>query len=151
MDIEIKTGNRFFRCVYSYEFSDNYVYVGLTYNLHERQIHRNSHLTDAVTRHIMETGLTPIRKQITDYIPVQEARILEGEILKKYKENNWNILNSTSTGGIGSTILTWTKEKCIDAAKSCNSRTEFCEKYRGAYSSSVKNGWINDIYLIYYF
>jgi len=31
-------GNRFKRCVYVYEFSDNYVYIGLTFNINKRNI-----------------------------------------------------------------------------------------------------------------
>ncbi len=34
-------GNKFKRCIYAYEFSDNYVYVGLTLNLDKRN---NRHL-----------------------------------------------------------------------------------------------------------
>jgi len=37
-----RTGNRYNKCIYSYEFPDNTVYVGLTYNIEERQKNRDS-------------------------------------------------------------------------------------------------------------
>lgn len=141
-------GNRYFRCIYSYEFSDNCVYVGLTYNLTERQQNRDSHSGDSVTQHINKTQLTPIRKQLTNYIPVNEARKLEKYYLETYKLNGWNILNKKPTGGIGSNLLVWNHNKCIEVAKLCKTRTEFNKNYRGAYSAAVKNGWIDEIHKI---
>jgi hypothetical protein len=38
----------------------------------------------------------------------------------------------------------WTKEKCIIESKKYNSRKEFDKKSRGAYSASLKNGWLED-------
>jgi predicted GIY-YIG superfamily endonuclease len=143
----ISNGNKFKRCIYSYEFSDNSVYVGLTFNLNERHNNRNSHTTDTVTKYQTKTGLIPIKKQLTEYVDVEEARILEGEFVEDYKSNGWNILNIKQTGGIGGNTLFWTKEKCINIAKHCKSRTEFYN-HRGAYSSSQKNGWLDEIYLI---
>jgi predicted GIY-YIG superfamily endonuclease len=138
-------GNRFKRCIYSYEFSDNSVYVGLTFNLNERQINRDSHITDAVTKHIIETQLKPIRKQLTKYVDVEEACVLEGKFLIEYKTNGWNILNVKQTGGIGGNTLFWIKENCISVANQCNTISEFIKQFRGAYSSALKNGWLYDI------
>lgn len=141
----ISNGNKFKRCIYSYEFSDNSVYVGLTFNLNERQINRDSHMTDAVTKHTIKTLLVPIRKQLTKYIDVEEACILEGKFLDEYKKNGWNVLNIKQTGGIGGNTLFWNKEECIDAANQCKTKSEFIERFRGAYSSALKNNWLYDI------
>lgn len=37
------------------------------------------------------------------------------------------------------------KKKCSEAAVLCSSRSEFIKKYPTAYSSSLKNGWIDEI------
>jgi len=142
-------GNRMNRCVYAYEFEDKSVYVGITHNLNERQKSRDNDISDSVTNHIRKTNLTPIRKQLTDYINVDDASKLEGIYLNKYKGDNWIILNQIKTGGIGGSYCRWTKEKCICAAKKCSSKKEFYEKHRGAYSSSLRNGWLNEIYPIF--
>ena len=95
-------GDRYNKCIYSYEFSDNHVYVGLTRNIEIREQSRRKNNNDAVTKHINETGLQPIRKLLTEYIPVDMAIILEGEYLKKYINSGWKPLNRSKTGGIGS-------------------------------------------------
>jgi superfamily II DNA or RNA helicase len=39
----------------------------------------------------------------------------------------------------------WTKEKCHQVALLCKTKTEFQTKYGGAYASSFRNGWLNEI------
>lgn len=38
----------------------------------------------------------------------------------------------------------WTKEKCLEAAKQCETMKEFREKYITAHDASKKNGWFNE-------
>ena len=45
----IPIGSKYKRCIYSYEFADNHVYVGLTYNLNKRKHNRDQDNCDAVT------------------------------------------------------------------------------------------------------
>lgn len=40
----------------------------------------------------------------------------------------------------------WTKEKCLEAALKCKTRTEFKTLYSRAWSVSKKNGWLDDFY-----
>lgn len=133
------------RCIYAYEFPDNTVYVGLTYNLEERELYRKRKSSDGVTKHIKETNLTPIRKQLTDYIPVDIAKIKEGEYVEEYKNNGWIILNISKTGSIGGTTIKWTKEKCILEAQKYNTRTAFSKGSNSCYGVVRKQGWLDDI------
>jgi len=142
-------GNRYKRCIYAYEFSDNNVYVGLTHNLDERQKIRNYDISDSVTKHINKTGLTPVRKQLSDYIDINSARKLEGDIVYNYKNDGWSILNKCKTGGIGGNYLRWTKDRCMGVALLCKNKKEFYNDYRNAYSSALRNGWISSIYVIF--
>jgi len=142
-------GNRYNKCIYVYEFSDNHAYVGLTYNINERQRNRNNDITDAVTKHIKENKLLPIRKKLTKYIPVDEAVKLEEYYYKEYKENGWIMLNKAKTGAVGGGIIKWTKDMCIKVAMLSKNRGEFYKKYRCAYLSSLKNGWMSNIYIIF--
>jgi hypothetical protein len=41
----------------------------------------------------------------------------------------------------------WTKERCIEIALKCENKFEFIRKYPGAYNSSLKNKWLNEIYI----
>ena len=140
-----RCGNRKHKCIYVYEFSDNYVYVGLTYNIEERQKCRNSNKNDAVMKHINETNLQPIRKQLTDYIDVADAINLEEFYVIKYKNEGWNILNRFKTGGLGGGVKLWTYDNCKNEALKYNYRNDFRTKSKSAYRISLKNKWINEI------
>lgn len=98
-------GNKYNRCVYAYEFDDNCVYVGLTYNLSERHRHHNIdsiNNNSAVLRHRKKTSLIPRLVQLSEYISVEEASKLEGIKVEEYKKNGWTILNVSKTGSVGS-------------------------------------------------
>ena len=76
-------GNLTKRAIYSFEFEDNSVYIGLTYNINKR---KNEHLTSpksSVFMHIKETGLIPIFKQLTDYIDIETAVEMEGSKIRE--------------------------------------------------------------------
>lgn len=143
-----KLGNRCHKCVYAYEFSDNSVYVGITYNIEERN---NSHLNliskkiSSVGNYIIKTNLTPILKKLTDYIFVDDAVILEKEYVIAYKNNGWKILNQMKTGGVGIGSIIWNFEKCRIEALKYMSRNDFRIKSNGAYDAAHKNGWLNEI------
>ena len=141
----IKLGNRYHKCVYTYEFPDGFVYVGLTYSIDNRQARRNNTPTDQVTRHIRETGLSPVRKQLTGYIPVDEAIRFEGCYVEKYRADGWNILNAVKTGSIGGNVVKWTYKVCKNLAAKYKSRRRFKLDYGGAYSAAYTKGWIDDI------
>lgn len=91
------------KLIYAFEFPDNSVYVGLTFNLKQRT---NSHLHDekrysAVRNHINETGLQPTLKQLTELLDVDEACKMEGEWVEIYRKQGWTILNKAKTGAVG--------------------------------------------------
>jgi hypothetical protein len=104
------TGSKYKRLIYAYEFPDNNVYVGLTYNLNRRDKGHMKRGTSAVYLHMEKTGLAPIRKSKTVYINREEAKDMEGKILQDYKDKGWNILNRAKTGGLGGGTKKWTKE-----------------------------------------
>lgn len=87
------------RCIYSYEFEDHSVYIGLTCNLNNR---KNRHCKDgSVYEHKKTCSIYNIIV-LTDYINENEAKIKENFYVNKYKEEGWNILNKTGTGSLGS-------------------------------------------------
>jgi isopentenyldiphosphate isomerase len=140
----IKQNNNTKRCIYSYEFPDNYVYVGLTYDIEKRQKIRDISSYDQVTKHTIESGLNSIRKQLTDYIETSEAIKLEGFYVEKYKNEGWNILNKSKTGAIGGS-LKWTYDKCKEEALKYETRYKFSKLSKGAYLSAYSHNWLNEI------
>lgn len=138
-------GNLFKRCIYAFEFSDNYVYVGLTDNFSRRKKEHLSSSKSPVFRHIKDSNLQPIAIILNEYTDKVVAQKLENSFLQSYIDKGWNILNKAKTGALGGKILFWTKERCLEAGKKCQTRSEFITKYYGAYSSSVKNGWYDEV------
>ena len=94
-------GDRKKRMIYAYEFPDHSVYIGLTYNYDKRDIEHKTKENSAVRRHVKQTGLTPVHKPLTDYLPVKEAQRMEGEYVEHYRSLGWTILNVKPTGGVG--------------------------------------------------
>jgi hypothetical protein len=137
-------GNRKNRLIYAYEFENNYVYIGLTYNLKNRIETRNGKKNDTVTKFIEETGLIPNIKELTKIIPVAEAIKKEGEYVEKYRSEGWIILNKAKTGAIGSTHKNWTKEECLNISKDCETKTQFYLKNKPAYEYSKKNNFLDE-------
>ena len=136
-------GNRIKRCVYVYEFDDDYVYIGLTYNTNKRNL--NHMKSGQVFKHMEETKKIPIFIKLTDYIDVEDAKKLEGYYVEKYRKDGFNILNIIKTGGIGGNVIKWTKEKCLEESLKYNSRSSFAKNSASAYSSANKHKWLDEI------
>lgn len=140
-----KSGNLTQRCVYVYEFSDNYAYIGLTCNIKERKRNRINNEKDSVTEHINKTGLTPIVKQLTDYLDCDIAKKIEINNILLYKNIGWNILNKTLGGEIGTSGKKWAIEECQKEAMNFNIKTKFKENKYSIYMCAKRNGWLDNI------
>lgn len=140
-----KIGNKHFRCIYSVEFSDNHLYIGLTYNFDERKLQHLSTDTSSVYKHIINTGLTPTFKQLSDYIEVNEATKLEGSKIEEYKKLGWNILNKAKSGAIGGKNIKWTKEKCMEESLKYETRIDFKKSSPKAYDAAFRHKYLQDI------
>jgi len=135
-------GNKFKRCVYVYEFSDKFAYVGLTFNMDCREKQHNKR--GPVFQHSKITQDIAILKQLTDYIDIESAKNKESEYAKYYIDNGWKLLNSAKTGACGGGIRKWTKEKCkIEALKYTNV-SDFKKKSL-AYRAVVRNKWLEEL------
>ena len=149
-------GDRYKRCIYVYEFSDNFCYIGLTYNIDSRHIqHISGKCFSKVYEHSVKYNVSiPNPKQLTEYINKDDAAILEGEYLNKYKDNGWKIINVAKTGGLGGNKHKYdnveiTEEFCKSVAKNYNSPTEFSKNNQTLYSIMNKNGWKKNVYEVF--
>lgn len=146
----IKVGNLYKRCVYAYEFiNEKVVYVGLTFDIKTRdKQHRNS-IDSPVFKFSLENNIEiPKVKEITSYIDVNEASMLEGNILSNYEENGWISLNKMKTGGLGGSKrqINYDKETCFSIASKYQTVSE-CEKENYKVIQILrKNGWIKEAF-----
>ena len=138
-------GNYYKRCIYVFEFEDNYAYIGLTYNINER---KNDHLSkkkSQVYKHIKKTKSNYKFIQLTEYIDVYDAREKEEYFVKKYKDDGWIILNKSQTGGIGGSPLIWSHKKVKSEAIKYTYRNDFRKGAGGAYSYARNQKILDDV------
>jgi predicted GIY-YIG superfamily endonuclease len=138
----ISLGNSYNRCIYSYEFNDNFVYVGLTFNIEKRC--KQHEKKGPVFNHKKKTLLLPKFTKLTEYINISEAKIKEEEYVNSYKLNNWNLLNNIKTGALGGGRTKWTKEKCKEEAFKYTNIKEY-SKNSLSYRASIRNKWLDEI------
>lgn len=137
-------GNSNKRFIYAYEFSDNSVYIGLTYNINKRKINHSREGT--VFNYSIDTKIIPIFKQlISEPVDIEKAKELENFYLEQYKDEGWIILNKAKTGGLGGNTIKWNYKACKKEALKYETRNEFKVNSKGAYESAAKNGWRDDI------
>lgn len=131
-------GDMYERAIYAWEFPNKAVYVGLTCNLDRRE---EQHITDVnspVYKYRVKTGLTPKYIVKYNYVPVSEAKRLEGEVLAEYINQGWKKLNSCKTGGIGALKVIYSEDFVRKLLKTCKTREEFRISYPAAYSACSK-------------
>lgn len=133
------------RGIYAFEFPDNHVYVGLTYNF---VIRKCSHLccdNSQVYRHIQETNLQPVFKILHNYTDMYVAAKLEGKYLDKYIKNGWVALNIQIPGNLGGSRQYYTRKRILELAQTCETLSEFRIKYEQAYNAARKHRWLKEI------
>jgi predicted GIY-YIG superfamily endonuclease len=91
-------GNKYKRCIYAIEFSDNKAYIGLTYNINKRFYKHLNEPNSSVFKYKKMTGIVPIIRQLIDYIDVDDASKLENVKKEEYIKNGWDILNINVEG-----------------------------------------------------
>ena len=140
----VRLGHKYKRFLYSCEFADNSVYIGLTYNTSKRF---QSHLKEgSVYNHIIDCDCLPTFKILTEKpVDVDEAVGLEEYYLQKYKSEGWNTLNRAKTGSIGGNAVKWTFEAVKKEALKYKSRSEFENNCSSAYNASLKRKWTDDV------
>ena len=62
----------------------------------------------------------------------------------KYRNDNWQLLNTAKTGGIGGGHY-WTMEKCKEEALKYKTKTEYRVNSVSSYGAAHRNNWIDDI------
>lgn len=134
-------GNRFSRLVYIYEFSDKSVYVGLTYNINERDSKHKRDKRSKVYQHIKLTNINPLLTY-SKFMSTEDAKKQEQETIEAFRNKGYLILNVAQAGGAGSGYLKWTLEKCKAEALKYKTRKEFYKNNNSAYNSARSHGWM---------
>lgn len=137
-------------CVYKYyDVKTNSVYVGLTNNMkrrHREHLNPTKGTNDAVYNFFNSINeIIPKPIILEENLTAGEAQDREEKYVMLYKKQGMNVLNKAKTGSIGGLYM-WDYESCYQVAKTCTSRTEFRDRYLGAYNAAHRCGWFNDYY-----
>lgn len=138
-------GNHKKRLIYAQEFSDNCVYIGLTYNINKRCKNHLTRKKETVYKHMVKTKLQPTLKILTDFFYIEDAIKNEQKWIEIYKNNGWNILNIAKAGGVGGNIIKWDTEALIKESSKYNNKKEFREKSYNAYCAVHRNKVSKDV------
>jgi hypothetical protein len=137
-------GSEMHRYVYSFTFSDGSIYFGLTSDYKRRIIDHKSDISSKVFKYIQLTNEEPQFKLITpNLVPTEIAQKIEIKLIKEHIEKGYKVLNIDKGGGIGGSVLKWTKEKCKIEALKYKTRGEYQKSL--SYSTAHKKGWLNEI------
>lgn len=133
-------------CLYTYEFQDGCVYVGITTNPKGRDsAHRGlrKKKDSAVYRHHLETGLPiPEMNVVLRGLSAKEASGKEREFVRMYEnDGSKTVLNKAKPGGLGGLSKKWTSDEAIEAeARKYRTVNEFRRGSAGAYYAARKRG-----------
>jgi predicted GIY-YIG superfamily endonuclease len=140
----MKTFFRMKRMIYAAEFSDGFVYVGLTGDLKARKGQHIKRENEAIFKHIKATGLTPVYKELTEYINFKKAQTQEEFFQKKYEKEGWKPLHSAKAGALGGALKKWDKESVMLEAKKYKTKAKFERQSSGAYNAARRMGWLDE-------
>lgn len=132
------SGDKFHRGIYVYEFEDNSVYVGLTYDYGRRCWQHQTSKGSSVYQKLQECDAWLY--EYNEFLPIQEAQKEEARILRLYKDLGWDIVNKYTTGALGGSSEKWSSEKIEEAAKRCSSIKDFKQRFSGAYRKACVLG-----------
>lgn len=133
------------RCVYVYLFPDMRAYVGLTYNITQRNNFNGNDINSIIYKYIKKTNLMPLLIQLTDYIDIRDITMEENYYIEYYKKNGYILLNTSTCGALGNGSKKWNKERCQEESIKYNTRSEFRNNSKCAYNAASRNDWLNDI------
>jgi hypothetical protein len=140
-------GNSGDRLLYAYFFPDNSVYIGLTCEPTARKCKHANSTDSTVYKYRESTKTIPQYIELTDYMNEFEAAKLEGELIEKYRNEGYNILNKAKAGGLGGNPgKDWSYEYCKSLAEGAKNRSEFHSISSTAYQVSYNNGWIDEFF-----
>ncbi|MCE3255585.1 MAG: hypothetical protein K0R25_1079 [Rickettsiaceae bacterium] len=140
-------GSRKIRAIYAFEFKDRYVYVGLSYNIKRRERAHLSNPNCVVYKHFNQNCQEYKFLQKTDYLDVNQAKIVEQDFIDQYHKDGWKVLNLCKAGAVGGSILMWTKVACAKEALKYKTRSEFKKNSAGAVHAAQINCWMDEICL----
>lgn len=142
--------------VYVYKFPEfKTCYVGRTLDLHKRDLshrrgrkHKNGTITyDSVYEFANKNKLSiPLPIILYKNLTAEESLIKEDEMVKKYSNDGWSLLNKAKTGRLSGSLGSfkkWDYEACKKFCKKYQFKSEIMKANSECYEICRKNGWFD--------
>jgi len=140
-----RLGDIYNRFIYTIEFENNSVYVGLTCDLERR---KNEHINISTNKYIRECMDNNISFTFnSDNILYSSLEAIEREtnLIDEYTKKGYNVLNISKAGGLGGGKIKWTYDTLKIEALKYTSRNEFKKGSSSAYKISRDKNILDDI------
>jgi len=137
-------GTWYKKLLYTYEFQNNVIYIGIT-NDRTQRLWQHKYTDSIVADYRNENNEEPVYIELTDYIELETVLQMEKDLIKKYRDMGWTVLNKTDGGEAGGNNERITKKLCAEEALKYNYRWEFGQSCPTHYAKSIKRGWIDEI------
>jgi predicted GIY-YIG superfamily endonuclease len=132
------------RLIYVYEFPNNVVYIGLTYDIKKR--HKGHLKKGVVYNHSQLINQVVTPKLLTDYIDVNEAIEMETKLIIDYTNKGYTVLNKSNGGELGSIPLNKrNKEEVLYFATLCKSREDFKLIYPNHHAQARRDKYYDEV------
>ena len=141
----VRVGNIHNRFIYTIEFENNNIYIGLTSNLERRKY---EHINGSSNKHVNElinNGINFTFNSDNILYSSNEASKIEISLVSEYKEKGYNILNISKPGGLGGCKTKWTYDMLKDEALKYNTRKSFMKGSSKSYSTAQARGLLDMI------
>ncbi len=136
-------GSHYKRYLYVFEFSDNSIYVGLTYDYQVRyseHISRNPVIVDKI-----KLGIDYKFIRFNKLHTYDTAGDAEESLINRYKDKGYTILNKVKAGSIGGLKSQWDKDAIRAEAKKYSRRVDFKNNANAAYTRARKFGYLDEV------
>lgn len=122
---------------------DKTIYIGISTDPNKRFTRHKSTGRKTIKQLISEGACLRV---LSGKLSIEDAAKLEVEIIIKYKNDGWNVLNIVVGGAFGVGQDRWTKESLQSVVEKCKSRSELAIKHNGAYSAARRLGLLDDLF-----
>ncbi len=107
---------------------------------------KNSKWLDEICHHIIDNKKDMCHEEALKYKSRYEFSKKSSKLYSFTKRNKWLDDVCSHMIKINKPKNYWTKERCYECALKCKNKKEFHKNYGSAYSSSIKNGWLNELF-----
>ena len=139
-----RLGNIYNRFIYTIEFENNSIYVGLTCDLDRRKSQHIKKSSNKYVNDLINNNIKYVFNSDNVLYTKYDAIKIECSLIEKYKNDGYIILNIRKGGGLGGGIIKWCEKSIKEESLKYNTRSSFRSE-SSLYSVACKRGILDKI------